>query len=131
MRALLLAISLTCAVPALAQNYARYSDIQAGMHDPILEHQAVMAANKRAAAIRCPESFEDAKITSSEWEIVRHENGMIVGRYLHIELFGRTDRGRCGAAHCVFRQKMRGDNTYAPRLTLVEMGPFYRMRCED
>ncbi len=119
-----------CIAPAYSQNYARYSDIKAGMKDAHLEHQGVMAANKRASALRCKESYEDARIVSEGWEVARNCDGMITGRYIHMELYGTDYEGKCGVSHCIFKQRRRGDETYSPKLTVVEMGAFYNLTCE-
>jgi hypothetical protein len=119
-----------CIATASAQNYARYSDIKANMVDRHVEHQAVMAANKRAATLRCKESYEDAKIVSDDWDKIYSEAGRLIGRAIHMELYGTNYEGKCGVSHCIFQQKMRGDDTYSPKLTLVELGPFYNLKCE-
>lgn len=125
-----LVIVVLCSLNSIAQNYAKYSDIRAYMIDRKVEHQAVMAANKRAASLKCKESFQDAKIVSDNWGIMRNDNDKVTGRFLHMELYGATYEGKCGVAHCVVMQKMRGDDTYSPKLTLLEMGDFYTLKCE-
>lgn len=115
---------------ARAQNHARYSDIKRTWRDERLEHQALDAANRFAATMRCPEQFLRAKIVSEGWEIVGDEPGMVAGRYIHMELYGETKDDRCGVAHCIFRQRKLADNTYSPRLKIVELGEFYVLECE-
>jgi hypothetical protein len=121
---------LASSYTANAQNYARYSDIKAGMKNLHLEHDAVRAANKRAAAMRCRESFSDAVIVSEAWEKEGRCDGQLMGRYIHMELYGETPDGRCGVAHCVFGQKVLADDTYSPKLHVVEIGTFYHLECE-
>jgi len=100
------------------------------MKDKRLEEEALWVANKRATTTRCREEYVWAKIVSENWELERNEDGEIIGRHLHMELYGETDDGRCGVSHCIFRQRVQGDNTYAPKLKLADMGPFYALDCE-
>ncbi|GAA4469209.1 hypothetical protein GCM10023093_28220 [Nemorincola caseinilytica] len=118
------------AMGAYAQNSARYRDIKRSWRDPELEYSGLVAANKKAASIRCQEHYILAKIVSDDWEVLANEDGNIVARYIHMELYGETRDGRCGVAHCVFRQKRMGDETYSSHLRLVELGEFYNMECE-
>ncbi len=113
-----------------SQNHARYSDIKAGMKDRHLEAEAIWVVNRKAEVIRCKEEYSKAVITSEDWEIETDHNGTITGRHLHMELYGETQDGRCGVAHCVLRQKVEGDNTYSPKLKLADMGAFYSLECE-
>lgn len=115
---------------AVAQNHARYGDIKRTWRDERLEHQALDEANRFAATMRCPEQFLRAKIVSEGWEIVSDEPGTVPGRYIHMELYGETNDDRCGVAHCIFRQRRLADNTYSPRLKIVELGEFYVLECE-
>ncbi len=118
------------ALGALGQNKARYSDVKASMKKPQLEAHALYVANKRAAALRCREEFKIAKIVSDDWEVMRTDDGMIIARYIHMELYGETADGRCGMSHCIFRQNMLADNTYSPRLKVENLGAFYDLECE-
>lgn len=126
---LIVLLVMNCGV-AIAQNHARYRDIKRTWKDEYLEHQALDEANKLAETMRCRELFLHAKIVSEKWEIVEDEPGMVPGRYIHMELYGETNDDRCGVAHCVFRQRRRGDDTYSPRLRIVELGEFYVLECE-
>lgn len=117
-------------INAAAQNHARYSDIKRTWKDEGLEHQALHEANKFAETMRCREQFIYAKIVSEEWEIVPAGAGLIAGRYIHMELYGETYDGKCGVAHCVFRQRRLGDNTFSPKLKIVELSEFYALECE-
>lgn len=112
------------------QNNARFSAINPGMHNERLENEAIWLANKKAGTIKCDEEFIDAKITSEDWGMDYDMQGRITGRHLHMELYGETRSGKCGMSHCVFRQKLQGDNTFSPRLKLVELGEFFAMECE-
>lgn len=112
------------------QNNARFSAIKPGMHNERLENEAIWLANKKAGTIKCDEEFIDAKITSEDWGMDYDMQGRITGRHLHMELYGETRNGKCGMSHCVFRQKLQGDNTFSPRLKLVELGEFFAMECE-
>ncbi len=114
----------------IAQNHARYSDIEEGMRDEWLEREAIHVANKRASALKCRETYTVAKITSEDWITERDWHGNVTGRYLHMELYGETYDGQCGVTHFVFRQRLRGDDTFAERLSISEMGSFYDMECE-
>lgn len=131
-RSLVLIITLLLyAIGAEAQNYARFRDIKRTWKDPELEYQALVQANKKAAAIRCQEHYILATIVSEGWEVMENADGNIVARYVHMELYGETrDGGKCGVSHCVFKQKVMGDDTYSPHLRLVELGEFYDMECE-
>ncbi|MCF8451132.1 MAG: hypothetical protein K9G49_14760 [Taibaiella sp.] len=100
------------------------------MKDYHLQQEALRAANKRGSDIRCREDYSKAVITSEDWEVERNDEGFIMGRHLHMELYGETPDGKCGVAHCILRQKMLGDDTYSTKLKLVEMGAFYSMMCE-
>jgi len=123
------AVVCFCALGTHAQNHARYHDIKRSWKDPELEYTALVEANRKAAAIRCQEHYILAKIVSDDWEVMANEDGNIVGRYLHMELYGETRDGKCGVSHCVFKQRRMGDETYA-RLRIVELGEFYDMECE-
>ncbi len=127
---LLLLFVFSCASVALGQNKARYSDVKASMKKPQLEAHALYVANKRAAALRCREEFKIAKIVSDDWEVMRNDHGMVIARYIHMELYGETTDGRCGMSHCIFRQNMLADNTYSPRLKVENLGAFYDLECE-
>ena len=124
---LLLAASCSCAV---AQNNARFSAIKPGMRNERLENEAIWLANKKAGTIKCDEEFIDAKIISEDWGMDYDTHGRITGRHLHMELYGETRDGKCGMSHCVFRQKLQGDNTFSPRMKLAELGEFFAMECE-
>jgi hypothetical protein len=131
----LLALYFFCPYSGLAQseystNHARFSKVQAGMKDRHLEAEAVWVVNRKAASIRCREEYKKAVIVSDDWELERNEQGFITGRHLHMELYGETEDGRCGMAHCILRQKVEGDNTYSPKLRLADMGEFYALECE-
>jgi hypothetical protein len=126
----MLAIVIGCSFGAAAQNHARYSNVKSTWRDIGLERDAITLANKQASTIRCQEYYLDAKIVSDSWELVEDEYGRIIGRYIHLELLGETKRGECGMAHCIFRQKYEGDDTFSPRLRLVELGEFYSIECE-
>lgn len=128
--ACLLIVICFCCSPAFSQNYAKFSHIKAGMKDYHLQQEALRAANKRGSDIRCREDYSKAVITSEDWEVERNDEGFIMGRHLHMELYGETPDGKCGVAHCILRQKMLGDDTYSTKLKLVEMGAFYSMMCE-
>jgi hypothetical protein len=122
---------LSCCIgTSFGQNYARFSDIKAGMSNPYLEHHAIITANKRAAAMKCRESFSDAKIVSDAWEMFGTSYDEVAGRLIHMELYGETPDGKCGVSHCVFLQKVLEDGTYAHKLKIVELGNFYSMQCE-
>lgn len=112
------------------QNNARFSAIKPGMRNERLENEAIWLANKKAGTIKCDEEFIDAKITSEDWGMDYDMQGRLTGRHLHMELYGETRNGKCGMSHCVFRQKLQGDNTFSPRLKLVELGEFFAMECE-
>lgn len=113
-----------------AQNYARYSEIEEGMRNERLEQEAVYRANKKASSIKCRETYRVAKITSADWILEHNQYGNLTGRHLHMELYGKTYDGRCGATHFIFRQRLRGDNSFAPKLSIAEMGDFYDLVCE-
>lgn len=127
---LLLLFMAGCIPTTTAQNKAKYSDVTASMKNPKLEAHALYVANKRAAALRCREEFTKAKIVSDDWEVMRNGSGMIIARYIHMELYGETTDGRCGMSHCIFRQNMLADNTYSPRLKVENLGAFYDLICE-
>lgn len=127
---LLLLLIISYMPVTVAQNKARYSDVKASMKKPQLEAHALYVANKRAAALRCKEEFKIAKIVSDDWEVMRNDHGMIIARYIHMELYGETTDGRCGMSHCIFRQNMLADNTYSPRLKVENLGAFYDLECE-
>lgn len=130
-RYLLVALIAICATETRGQqNNARFSDVKAGMHSTRLENEAIWLANKKAGTIRCAEEFVDARITSDDWELDYDAHHHITGRHLHMELYGETRDGRCGMAHCVFRQKLEGDNTFSSRLKLVQLGELYPIECE-
>ncbi len=114
----------------MAQNHARFSDVKAGMHSQRLENEALFLANKKASTIRCGEVYRRAVIVSDGWEVERNQEGFIIGRHLHMELYGETKDGKCGMSHCVFRQRRMGDETFAPKMKLEELGAFYTLECE-
>jgi len=120
----------SCTSATAQQNNARLSAIKAAMHNERLENEAIWLANKKAGTIKCDEEFIDAKITSEDWGMDYDIQGRLTGRHLHMELYGETRNGKCGMSHCVFRQKLQGDNTFSPRLKLVELGEFFAMECE-
>lgn len=130
MRVLLSAMFLLLTVLTRGQNYARYSDIKPAMHDIYLENEGLRLANRRAAAIKCQEIYENAVIVSDGWQVVRDCNDDVTGLELHMELYGRTYDGKCGLTHLVFRRRLRGDDTFADKMTISHMGDFYNMECE-
>lgn len=126
----LLLLTANCPSAIAQQNNARFSAIKSGMHSQRLENEALWLANKKVSTIRCSETFTDAKITSEDWDIERNTEGVITGRHLHMELYGQTPDGKCGMSHCVFRQKLQGDNTFSSKMKLVDLGEFYALECE-
>lgn len=125
-------ICLSSFTNSKGQNYATYSAVKAEMHDPNLEHEAVILANKIAASTGTHrhESYSDAKIVSQGWEYERNATGRATSRFIHMELYGETHDGKCGIAHFVFKQLRKGDDTYSPKLRLASMGEFYKLKCE-
>lgn len=124
-------IALLATAPvAKGQNSARFSDIKAGMRDYRLEHIALVEANKRASALRCRETYFKAIITSDHWAIEKNQEGRTIGRHIHMELYGESYDGHCGATHFVFRQAVLGDDTYSRRIRVADIGDFYDLPCE-
>lgn len=129
-RYLALIILFTCffAVAANAQNQAHFCDIKAAMHNPELEQAGVLAANKKAAQMGCREEFKRATITSPEWELF-YEDDILVGRKIHMEVYGETWEGQCGVTHFIFKQKYLGHRRFG-NLRCDFMSDFYDMDCE-
>ena len=115
-------------IPGLAQNHARFSDIKPGMVNRELEYAGVREANKKAAQLGCREEYTQATITSASWELF-YEDGELLGRKIHMEVYGRTWEGQCGVTHFLFRQKYLGHHEYA-KLKCDEINDFYTLECE-
>ena len=129
--AIVLSITLiTSAASAQSNNNAHFCDIVPAMHNRHLEEAAICAANKKAAQSGCREEYKRATIVSSAWELYYDDMGVLLGRKIHMELYGETWDGRCGATHFVFRQTYLGHHQYT-RLRCDQMGDFYAMDCES
>lgn len=108
-----LILLILCAVclsnPMLAQNKVRFSSIKPGMRDAEIEREAVRLANKQARKYAWPEEFWQAKILSHAWEELRDQDGNLVAREIHIELYAVMNSGKCAMADCAFREKLHED----------------------
>jgi hypothetical protein len=131
MRFLISLALLTLLLPwrTCAQNSAHFCDIKAAMHDEYLETAGVRAANKKAAQMGCREVYKVAKIVSPEWELF-YENDLLVGRKIHMEVYGETWEGQCGVTHFIFKQKYLGHHEWG-NMRCDYMGDFYDMDCES
>ncbi len=77
----------------------------------------------------CREEFKRATIVSPEWELF-YDCGTLVGRKIHMEVYGETWEGQCGVTHFIFKQKYLGHHEYG-NLRCDFMGDFYDMDCES
>lgn len=114
---------------ASAQNYAHFCDIKPAMVNHSLEYAGVETANKKAAQMGCREVFKMAKIVSPGWELF-YEGDMLIGRKIHMEVYGETWEGQCGVTHFIFKQKYQGHHNWG-KLRCDFMGDFYDMDCES
>lgn len=130
-RYLTLLLMLLFAVPATAQNQARFSNIKPGMKDYEVEREAVRLANKRAREYAWPEEFWKAKIISDHWEDIRDHEGYLVAREIHLELYAVMNSGKCAMADFTFREKLHEDGKSTHILFLYDhIGDMVNVQCE-
>jgi hypothetical protein len=115
----------------VAQNQARFSNIQAGMKDYEVEREAVRLANKQARNYNWPEEFWKAKIISDHWKDIRDEDGDLVAREIHLELYAVMNSGKCAMADFTFREKLHEDGKSTRVLFLYDhIGDMVNVACE-
>lgn len=114
-----------------AQNQARFSNIRPGMKDYEVEREAVRLANKRAREYAWPEEFWKAKIISDHWENIRDEEGNLVAREIHLELYAVMNSGKCAMADFTYREKLKEDGK-STRVVFVydHIGDMVNIACE-
>ena len=118
-------------VQAMAQNRARFSNIKPGMKDYEVEREAVRLANKRAREYAWPEEFWKAKIISDHWENIRDNEGNLVAREIHLELYAVMNSGKCAMADFTFREKLHEDGKSTRVLFLYDhIGDMVNVACE-
>jgi len=128
---LLLLVTSACSLSVFAQNRARFSDIRPGMLDGEIEQRALKIANQRAVDLRCPEDYTKAVIISRKWVHELDKDGFATGRTIHVELYARTEDGKCGMTDFMFRQKHLGEGEYSRKLYFVSMGDMFTVDCEE
>ena len=122
---------LLITTPAMAQNQARFSNIEPGMKDPDIEREAVRLANKRAREYNWPEEFWKAKIISDHWKTFRDEEGYILAREIHLELYAVMNSGKCAMADFTFRETMEEDGKYSRlKFRYDHIGDMVNVPCE-
>ena len=129
-RILILIAFILVTVPAVAQNKARFSDIKPGMTDKIMEHQAIILANRRGTNFCWHEDYSKAKIISTKWQPDLDKNGFIRGRIIHIELYGQFLNGKCIMTDFTYKQKLLPDDTYSDMLYYDSAGDMVYAECE-
>ena len=124
-----LVILLVPVLSAHAQNQARFSDIKAGMEDEWLEHQALRIANERATDLQWLVEYKRATIISPKWQVILDDNGYLIGRKIHMELYCEEKNGNCKMADFTFKQKYLDDG-YSDRLICIKVGQLFNVDCE-
>jgi hypothetical protein len=114
---------------ANAQNLAKFSDIKVGMEDEWLEHQALRIANERATDLQWLVDYKKAKIISKKWQVILDDNGYLIGRKIHMELYCEEKNGNCKMADFTFKQKYL-DEGYSDRLICIKVGQLFNVDCE-
>ncbi len=118
------------AVPAFAQNKARFSDIKAGMEDRDLEYQAIREANKRGLMFCWKEDFTKAVIISKKWEYELDKDGFAIARKIHMVLYAVLWSGRCTMTDFTFKQKLLPNETFSDKLYYQSVGDMVYVECE-
>lgn len=126
----LIALTFLLHFTVYGQNRARFSDIQPGMVNKHLEHQALRLANERATNLRWPLEYKKALIISPKWNLLYDKNGFVKGREIHMQLYCTARSGKCGTADFTFKQRHIADGFYSDRLQYVYAGDFYDTECE-
>ncbi len=122
---------LLITIPSFAQNQARFSNIKPGMKDADVEREAVRLANKRAREYAWPEEFWKAKIISDHWENIRDEEGYLVAREIHLELYAVMNSGKCAMADFTFRETLEEDGKYSRlKFKYDRIGDMVNVQCE-
>ena len=116
-------------IPAIAQNQARFSDIKAGMRNKQLERQALRIANERATDLHWLAEYKKATIISKKWQPILNDEGYLVGRKIHMELYCVEQNGNCEIADFTFKQKYKGEG-YSDRVICIKVGQLYNVDCE-
>lgn len=125
-----LIVLMLSALPALAQNHARFKDIKPGMVDEDLEYHALKRANQWAIDTRCEEEYTKAIILSKEWEPYYDKFGDYAGRQVLMELYCIRGYERCGIVDFTFREKYLDDGSYSRKLKCKRMGIIVNIDCE-
>ncbi len=120
---------LIAALPASAQNKTKFSNIKAGIKDEWLEHQALRIANKRATDLHWLAEYKKATIISSQWQVILDDEGYLIGRKIHMELYCVLPEGNCKMADFTFKQKYKDDG-YQDRLICIKVGQLFNVDCE-
>jgi hypothetical protein len=118
------------AVPALAQNQARFSDIKPGMVNKDLEYQAIREANKRGLTLCWKEDFTKAVIISKKWEYELNKDGFAEARKIHMVLYAVLWSGKCAMTDFTFKQKLLPDDTFSDKLYYQSVGDMVYVECE-
>jgi len=127
----LLFLLIIFSLSAQAQNQARFSNIKPGMKDADVEREAVRLANKRAREYAWPEEFWKAKIISDHWENIRDEEGYLVAREIHLELYAVMNSGKCAMADFTFRETREEDGKYSRlKFKYDRIGDMVNVQCE-
>ena len=125
----LLFVIFIAVLPATAQNKAKFSDIRPGMEDEWLEHQALRIANERATDLHWLAEYKRATIISKKWQVILDNEGYLVGRKIHMELYCVEPNGNCQIADFTFKQKYK-DGEYKDRLICTHVGELFNVDCE-
>ena len=115
--------------PAAAQNQAKFSDIKAGLKNKRLEQQALRIANERATDLHWLAEYKKATIISKKWQPILNDEGYLVARKIHMELYCVEQNGNCEIADFTFKQKYTAEG-YSDRLICIKVGQLYNVDCE-
>ncbi len=130
-RYLFILFLLLLSVTSFAQNQARFSNIIRGMKDADVEREALRLANKKAREYHWPEEFWKAKIISDHWKNFYDEEGNLMAREIHLELYAVMNSGKCAMADFTFREKLHEDGKSTRVMFLYDhIGDMVNVQCE-
>lgn len=122
--------SLVVSATVNAQNKVRFSEIKAGMTDKALEKDALKIANKRGIDYCWREYYTKAVITSEKWEMAYNKNGFLVGRRIHMMLYGKLPEGKCVISDFTFKEKLLPDEKFSNILYYDHVGEMVHVECD-
>lgn len=109
---------------------ARFSTIKAGMVNPTLEQQGLALVNQKATKEGWDEKYTKAKITSTDWYIVKNEyTGAILSRTIQMTLYGVWPDGKCQSCTFSFVEDYAGGGAYG-KLQYSGIGDMELLICE-